>query len=281
MKWLCISLLVLNVAYFAWEFDQQAKLDVRQAVQFGPLPPNINRLRLLGELEILPKVRGASEPDEIEQREGKVEAVPSAEPNESDDTTAASPSMGDTPATGSPPEDKSVVSAVPEAKPEAPVELCVSIGPFTAEGDATEVDEWFQDRRSFTRRRLADDKGRKFFWIYLEPMKSRAMAEKTIEELKQRNVLDYVLINKGDLRNAISLGLFSSQASVNKRLRELESKGYNPVVVPYYNAAKAYWVDVRFVPNENLTDAMYKGFISKLNSVPVPCPEIAMVPPNP
>ena len=67
----------------------------------------------------------------------------------------------------------------------------------------------------------------------------------TIKSIREKGIRDYRLISQGNLQNAISMGLFSSQASVNKRLRELEKKGYKPIVVPYSDGKRAYWVDAQ------------------------------------
>lgn len=281
MKWLCVSILVLNVAYFAWAFDQQVKADVRQAMQSDPIPPDVERLHLLSEFDTLPEVRAVSAIAQADQRHGQTPSVPMPEPLAQAAESASDRTLGDTPETDSLTADNAVALPAAVTESVAPVEVCYSIGPFDDERDAIGVDDWFRERRSFTRRRVADDTGHKLFWIYLEPMKSRAVAEKTIAELQKQNIQDYMLVNKGDLRNAISLGLFSSQASVNRRLGELESKGYKPIVVPYYNATPVYWVDVRFMQNENLPDAMFEEFVSTLSSPPVRCQGIAMAPPNP
>ena len=103
----------------------------------------------------------------------------------------------------------------------------------------------------------------------------------TIRELKNKGVTDYRLISRGNLQNAISLGLFTNQASVNNRLRELEQKGYKPVVVPYYDGKRIYWVDVQFDAETKFLVQVYKGYPSRYKSVPVNCSKIALQMTNP
>ena len=85
------------------------------------------------------------------------------------------------------------------------------------------------------------------------------------------------MISSGDLRNAISLGLFSTQAIVNKRLNELKSKGYQPIVVPYHNAKVIYWVDVKLMGQQNLLNDLFTEYPSRFNSIPMNCSEIALL----
>ena len=82
---------------------------------------------------------------------------------------------------------------------------------------------------------------RQLFWVYLEPT-SDTEAMDSINDLKRRGVTDYMLIRRGGLKNAISLGLFRSQDSVNRRLAEMTRQGYKPVVVPQFDTVENYWV---------------------------------------
>ncbi|MBK6660563.1 MAG: hypothetical protein IPG43_21595 [Proteobacteria bacterium] len=56
---------------------------------------------------------------------------------------------------------------------------------------------------------------------------------------------DTLLIRRGDMKNSISLGFFRSQDSVNRRLAELNEKGYKPVVVPRFETSDLYWLSAR------------------------------------
>ena len=95
-------------------------------------------------------------------------------------------------------------------------------------------------------------------------------------DLESKGVKDLRLIEIGNMQNAISLGLFSTQASVNKRLNELKNKGYQPVVIPYRDADAIYWVDVRLQGQQDVLNDMFTGFPARFNSVPVNCGEIAL-----
>ena len=48
------------------------------------------------------------------------------------------------------------------------------------------------------------------------------------------------------MKNSISLGFFRSRDSVNRRLAELNEKGYKPVVVPRFETSDLYWLAARF-----------------------------------
>ena len=140
---------------------------------------------------------------------------------------------------------------------------------------------WFNERRVVVQQRLETGQENQLFWIYLKPQATRDSAMQAIEDLKSKGITDYRLIETGDLRNAISLGLFSTQASVNRRLNELKNKGYQPVVIPYRDANTIYWLDVKLTDQQDILNQMFTEYPARYNSVPMQCGEIALPQVNP
>jgi hypothetical protein len=93
--------------------------------------------------------------------------------------------------------------------------------------------------------------------------------------MQGKGIGDYRLINRGDLENAISLGLFSSREAVDARLRELQEKGYVPVVVPYQDMKKTYWINIEVISDTILTDALQSEYPAKYTSVPINCDAVS------
>ena len=153
--------------------------------------------------------------------------------------------------------------------------LCVSFGPFTEKGQADELSNWLQEKEVQTKQRGEGGKQDQYFWIYLSAGESEDEAMAAIEDLKGKGVKDYKLINKGNLQNAISLGLFSTQSAVNNRLNELKSVGYQPIIVPYHKNQAIIWVDARVdtksAGQENILSEFINGYPSRFNSIPTRC----------
>lgn len=125
-----------------------------------------------------------------------------------------------------------------------PADRCVAAGPFEQATERDAFRDWLRGYAATLESRAEAVRTRQLFWVYLEPA-SDADARQRIDDLRERGVEDYMLIRRGGLRNAISLGLFSSQDSVNRRLAELSEQGYQPVVVPRFETSDRYWVDAR------------------------------------
>ena len=123
-------------------------------------------------------------------------------------------------------------------------DLCVDIGPFGDAHARDQVRDWLHDYVAATYMRVETVRKRQFFWVYLEPSSDRA-ARQNLAELRDRGIQDTLLIRRGDMKNSISLGFFRSQDSVNRRLAELNEKGYKPVVVPRFETSDLYWLSAR------------------------------------
>lgn len=266
MRWFFILLVLGNLVYLGWEIDRQAVLERAHPDAPLALPPGTKKLVLLRELPVPPPPRLVAEQappaSAADAAAGEVAAPADVRIEEKiiAELLAEMPAIR----TGTAPADQE----------QAPQGLCFSYGPFPEAHQGRELIDWFEERHISVQQRPDQDSGNQLFWIYLAPSDSLDGAMRTIEELEQKGVSDYRLIQSGDLRHAISLGLFSTQARVNHRLNELKGKGYRPIVVPYRDAPVVYWVDVK-LNRQPMLQEMFTGFPARFNSIPVECGKIA------
>ncbi|RKZ46457.1 MAG: hypothetical protein DRQ58_08565 [Gammaproteobacteria bacterium] len=288
MKWLFIVFLLANVCYFGWELDRQTRIQVSNSVRPFNVPENVQKLELLGEVvESSDSVTSASKADEDMYDVGWEEER--AFSNIEDSPLQNISSMMDQ---GNVMIEKKVLDELAPGLPDFPTNnrqnfddekmLCVSFGPFTEKGQADELSNWLQEKGIQTMQRGEGGKQDQYFWIYLSAGESEDEAIAAIKDLKGKGVKDYKLINKGNLQNAISLGLFSTQSAVNNRLNELKSIGYQPIIVPYHKNQSIIWVDARVntgldakgTDQESILSEFINGYPSRFNSIPIRCEEI-------
>lgn len=264
LKWICLLLLVINIGFFGWTLDQRTRETASARSNALTIDADVPRLKLIDELDQAP-VRRLETP-----------------------ATTPTPAAAETGA--GEPELEASLPGISATLPESlivPMRLaadaCFSFGPFAESQRAEHLLGWLQARDSratLRRESVTDDaatRGKQLSWVYLEP---RDDAEATLRELRASGVSDVRLIETGDLENAISLGLFSSQASVNRRLRELQDRGYRPVVVPYSEDSAVSWVDAR-ISRSGTIDELIRDFPAGLNYLPVQCDKIALPEANP
>ncbi len=236
MKWIAIFFLLANVGYFGWQMNQQLDHVVPASHQ-NVEPASSEPLVLLSELEELPPLR----------QENVITEIEGAEPLPIEEESAN------------------------EMLPFNLEGTCLSIGPYDSRDSLESLSDWLQTQNQPSKERVEEIRTRERYWVYLEPQDAVA-AKAQLEELKNKGLSDYYMVSKGNMKNAISLGLFSSQDSVNRRLAELEKKGYNPVVVPQHKITRVFWVDAQI--DEGLTLPELPEWIEITN---LDCLEIALL----
>lgn len=225
VKWVIVFLVVMNVAFFGWQLnrDEQAIIDDQ------PPPPvttsaMVNRLLLVSELErgVLRHRRSALAP--------QVRVVPEPQP-------AVDVAKADM-ATPSPLADHAVATP-----PESGVE-CYTVGPLDNEDDISALSDWFDSQGSQAKLRTDERREVASTWVFLPPLESREAADARVLEMQAADIDDIYVIPRGDMANAISLGLYSQEESLQRRVSELERRGFTPSVLPRYRTVIASWFDV-------------------------------------
>jgi hypothetical protein len=260
MKWFFILLLLTNAVYFGWELDRQTKMDVTNKSALPTLPKQAQRLQFLSELDSYPSLRELIDESQTSVKEDYIDDdfFPSDD-SLSNELVDLLPDIGIT-------DEQSILG----------LGTCFSFGPIADELQANGLNDWFATNGGQAKIRHTDERGRQLFWVYLSPQESRQDAMETIKSFKKEGIRDFRLIVKGNMQNAISMGLFSSQAAVNSRLSELKKKGYKPVVVPYADGKRVFWIDAKLSTDEAILDRVFNDFPSRFSSVPVKCTEIAI-----
>jgi hypothetical protein len=225
MKWLAIALLIANVVLFGWRFNEHLHAQALAIAAAPSLPRGAPSLQLVSELPSLPPRRQAEKSateDLLSTPDTVVQAVDLSTEINSDAIAS---------------------------------EVCVEIGPLADQQTVAELRDWLRERTTVIHTRAEIVRERRFFWVYLEPA-SADQARKNLNDLAQRGVKDYMLIHRGGLKNAISLGLFRSQDSVNRRLAEMTEQGYKPVVVPKFESTENFWIRATMAEGFEDTEAL-------------------------
>lgn len=208
MGWMLLLLLAANVAFLGWQLHAST-----QPISPPPEPTvsraaTVNRLLLLSELA----------PGELRTRAplSEVSAPASPAPSRARDGEATA------------------------------VRTCFSVGPVQAGDEVTVMAKWFESKggtpllREDERRELA------LYWVFFPPLDTRDEAQARHREMREKGIEDISVIKRGDMANAVSLGVYSRKLSLDRRLTELRRHGYEPGVVPRYRQKKATWYDVQF-----------------------------------
>nr|VFJ53620.1 MAG: hypothetical protein BECKDK2373C_GA0170839_10401 [Candidatus Kentron sp. DK]VFJ57410.1 MAG: hypothetical protein BECKDK2373B_GA0170837_10667 [Candidatus Kentron sp. DK] len=224
MRWIFFLLLLVNAIGFGWWmhgflFSAPSRVSASAEAGVALLPAGAERLLLIRE----------ADPTELVPR--------SPPPRRSTNPTAASKPRP-APVTGS---NKAPLPAVPPR-------VCYRLGPFPGKDvKKTQIDAvrtWLDARRISVKLHRNQRREVRLHWVYLPPFKTIDEAKKQAARMKKKGVRDIFLLRRGDMKNAISLGVFSQRASMGKRLDELKRRGFAATVGSRYGTKKATWFTV-------------------------------------
>ena len=207
MRWIVYLLLFANLGYFIVKIreHQRAPVAMMPAVSQGN---QVNRLPLLSEMSA--GALHAREPESPPLAAGTADATP----------------------------------AIADADRAARRANCYSVGPLQDQLATDKVRGWLTEHQAQIVVREDERRETARYWVYFPPLKSRAAAVKRVKAMRAVGISDVIIIPRGDMSNAISLGVYTRKSSVDRRLAQLQAKGYQPSVVPRYRTVKATWVDV-------------------------------------
>ncbi|MCW5626256.1 MAG: SPOR domain-containing protein [Burkholderiales bacterium] len=113
--------------------------------------------------------------------------------------------------------------------PEPAVEACLEWGPFAP-------DELARARNALASLQAGDRLASVAtpvsagWWVYIPPHKDRASAERRVADLKTIGISDsYLVQERGEWENAISLGIFRNEDGAQRFLESLQNRGVRAV----------------------------------------------------
>jgi hypothetical protein len=268
MKWLAMLLLLANLAVLGWGLQ-------REAVDLSPRPTKhagVGNLKLLSEVLDDNGQVAEPEPEIAANHSGRADEVQSDRPNVSSSVSVAGQTNES--AVNSVNESQSPAQAVSEEKREAdallprdsralsepdvvpretaipekvkpPVVVCGAFGPFDRGAAAREVAESLASQgmdSSLRRESMEKPIG---YWVIIPPLGSQEGAIDKVRQLKESGISDIRRFVKGDQRNGISLGVFSSKENAELRRQEVVKKGHAARVIPRLITVPTYWIDYR------------------------------------
>ncbi len=136
------------------------------------------------------------------------------------------------------------MESTPETTSKARLPQCRSLGPFEQRDKAKEIKKLLQDQGLLLGLRVSKDARRKAYWVYLAPSGSHVAARKVVQKLKSKHrIKDIFIISAGDIKDGISLGVFSKFELAYRRQSEIRKLGFDAQLKDVTLPAKEYWLD--------------------------------------
>jgi len=106
------------------------------------------------------------------------------------------------------------------------------------------------------------------YWVYLPPLSTKEGALKQLKGLQSKKI-DSFLISRGELKNGISLGIFSSADSANGLLVRLEATGIGASVKKTDKFETQFWIRVEENSLSGKAKILYQERIEQLSGIKV------------
>ncbi len=226
MRWVMVSLLLMNLAYFGWQYANP-KIE-------APLPeaqiPGVPTLQLLTERGELPPKALVIE--QVQQD--------SPEPSPLIDLPAA--------------------VAAGEPKPQA----CYTIGPFAGLAAINRATNQFDEAGFVTQQRAVAEKVRTGYWVYVGPHATVKQARDVLKSMKEKGLRDVLIVSGSEPANAISVGVFRNEASAMKRQQEIEQAGYAAKLEERHRSEARYWLDIEVWKPDLDSDSVWQPLMAEV-----------------
>ena len=105
---------------------------------------------------------------------------------------------------------------------------CVLVGEFETRDAVEDARRWLRSQGAEILAIASDSHETiKDHVVYIPPSQSRKSALRIVRELRSLGIRDVAVIPAGELRNAVSLGVYASRANVERRITSLRRLGYS------------------------------------------------------
>ncbi len=158
-----------------------------------------------------------------------------------------------------------------DATPEEAIR-CHRLGPIGADRQVTRLQNWLEERGMTVKLHTDEHRELTRYWIYFPPRKTRADAVALVTTLRGKGLRDLLVVPRGDMANAVSLGVYSHRTSVDRRVKQLKRRGYKPEVTPRYRTVKASWMDISFAAGFDFPVTAFASLFPEIEVTPAPCP---------
>ncbi len=252
MRAFVLMVLVLNIAFFAWQYlsgwgepEIEERVIVPSAAEWG-----VPTLELVSEVPSIVIDVKAAQPTSLA---ASVVEQPHTEAG-ADAASVSQPVLEPAPA---PEADKVAAAALSKSNAEVdkvempPSVRCYQAGPFEQQSQPQVVLVALAEQRGFDavmegrqERRLLGD------WIYLTEYETVSSARADVTALKGQGIEDISIARLGG-ELIISLGVYSQEASLKRRLQELKGLGYvNYQTRKSYRNVEQFWLVLSGIEGE-------------------------------
>ncbi len=123
-------------------------------------------------------------------------------------------------------------------------------------------------------RRWSNPKQRPGYWVHIPPAASGGEARNAVRLLNAAGIADVQLITSGEMKHAVSLGIFSTMENARKRLVEVQKQGFDVAINEVRIRKRQYWLALRGNKDKRLPRVMLENLVKNTREAKIerrPC----------
>ena len=262
MRWLFLSLLVLNIAYVTWELNREHT--PRRATT--ALPAGVESIVLLSELKAdkplddaptraqptEPGSGGAGRGPDMAAAVAPAPPAADAESSSADAALAVVAEQGSSARDIPAPATEQLARAATRPVPAPAGDQCFTLGPFSEMKTLRLVTREIKDYVVEASFRSKEEQEQTRFRVYIKSAGSKQAAKAVIKQLNSKNIKDHFIIADGPHKNAVSLGYFSEKDRAYRYAARVRKLGFDAIAEPVFRNYTIYWLDYRIKGGEKI-----------------------------
>ena len=162
-------------------------------------------------------------------------------------------------------------SGVPDAEA-----ACFAVGPLAgeySEGSVMgRVREWLKSRGGRVGLRTGKHHEIRYYWAYLPPVGTSDAARDRVQELAATAFGSAVVVPEGNMKNAVSIGVYGLRSALERDLTRLKAKGFEPEVQRVRRTGRSIWFTAQFPPGYEFPAKRFAVAFAGLEAVDTRCP---------
>jgi len=145
----------------------------------------------------------------------------------------------------------------PETNMEAPAQetdklVCYEIGPLVTEEMEEFLKKTLMPKGMALEINIVKQKEKIGYWVFIPPLRSKALGRLKVEEIKLKGVKDVVLLTKNKPRYSISLGIFNDEKFATQRLLKIQALGFNAKQEVRYKSLDEKWMFIEVAEKDDI-----------------------------
>lgn len=145
------------------------------------------------------------------------------------------------------------------------VPLCELVGPFPDNSVAEDFVDRLLSIDVKSKLQTVELPAGSSFWVHLAPEESREAAFRRLAELQAQGVESYV-IGSGELKNAISLGVFTVENLANVHVEKLKPLGLEAIKTEFERQEIELWVEIQAEEAKKMSESTWSRMLKGLSS---------------